>query len=168
MSLKTKKNKMNVMTKECDYTDALENSNIGLRKRTRTPLMAPIPAPVNITKVVDNTLNLEERFKQFRNSIKSIAPSAQFDKIFVEKELEAECVVSGIFGNLAAMQELEDERFKFFLEDGRLIVRYVGEPVKVQTTSKLKLVFILLWVIAFILTGYFMFLNMEKYKQFLK
>ena len=156
------------MAKECDYTDALENSNTGLRKRTRTPLMNQMPTPVNITKVEDTKVNLEERFKQFRNAIKSITPSAQFDKIFVEKDLEAECIVSGIFGNLTAMRELEDERFKFFLEDGRLIVRYVGEPVKAQTTSKLKLLFILIWFVAFILTGYFIFLNTEKYKQFLK
>lgn len=156
---------MHTIPSDEKYTDAIEN-NGQLRKRTRTPVLAPVVThanPLTPTEVYP----LELKFAHFRKSIKEVLPNAQFDKIFVNKDIEAECIVSGVCAGLRGLQSLESECFKFYIEDGRLIIRYIGEPVK--TTSNLsKHLFLFIWIIGLLMTMYFVFTNLERYKRFLE
>lgn len=149
-----------------DYTDAVEN-NGQLRKRTRTPIT---PSSVfTETKITEpaKPSNLSTNFDLFRQNIKKVVPNVQFDKVFVDRDLEAECLVSGICAGLHGLQSMESDRFKFYIEDGRLIIRYIGEPVK-NTSNLNKKVFLFIWLITLVLTAFFVFTNLESYKRFLE
>jgi hypothetical protein len=157
---------MNSPTEE-DYTDALENVGT-LRKRTRTPLLTSVPKPANVTKVEQPPTFLSTTFGDFRALLREQLPTVQFDKIFVDRDYEAECTINGIYGGLESLKQYETERFKFFVEDGRLIIRYIGEPPKKKGLVTTNMMFTILWILAFCLTSYFIYINQEKYMNFLK
>jgi len=147
-----------------EYTEAVENHG-QLRKRTRTPLV-PLAPLLKETKnpelIIQSKLTTD--FEMFRQSIKKASPNVQFDKVFVDRNLEAECLVSGICTGLRSLQSLESDRFNFFIEDGRLIIRYTGEPVP----NSNKKFFMFIWIITLVFTIYFVITNLESYKRFLE
>lgn len=157
---------MNSPTEE-DCTDALENVGT-LRKRTRTPILTSVPKLANVTKVDHSPSFLSTTFGDFRALLREQLPTVQFDKIFVDRDYEAECTINGISGGLESLKQYENERFKFFVEDGRLIIRYIGEPPRKKGLCAINMIFTIVWIMAFCLTSYFIYLNQEKYMNFLK
>ena len=144
-------------TPELEYSGQLRRRN-----RTRTPLVVPPP-------IVEETDEdpLTKKMNDYQIVIREYYPCAQFDKYFTDGK-QAECQVLGFSADIENLMRIQSECFKFFIEDGRLIMRYieVKKKQKINYPFGYYTIFIL-WFLALIGTLIFIYTNFENYKNIL-
>ena len=106
---------------------------------------------------------------EFQRTFLEEIPTCQFQHVFVE-DGEAESVVRGYTGTFERLRELEVDNFRFFLEDGRLIVRYIEKEVQSEVitsppTLSPLIIIGFVWGVALLLTVGFVWVNLERYKN---
>lgn len=110
---------------------------------------------------------LAARLHTFQAMLQEKLPGLSFEMEHVSTN-EAECIVTGITGSIEMLKRLQKQPFLFFVENGRVVIRYVPECDKPQQQhlGLEKTVFVA-WILVFLVTGLFVFFNLENYKNIL-
>lgn len=128
-----------------------ENDN-GLRRRTRSP-----------TPQLFST-DLVRRLHTFQDTLQTKLTGVNFEMEHVGAN-EAECIVTGITGSIEMLKRLQEHPFLFFVENGRVVIRYVPESPESEKTIEKTVIGV--WFVLMVFTGLFIAFNLESYKNIL-
>lgn len=134
-----------------------------LRKRNRTPIISKNTSN-KIEENNDNQDLLKAKFKIYKNKISEIFPCANYDKFHLSDN-NLECQLNGFSVDLKYLISLETEEFKYYIEDGFLVLRYEKFEDKREINKKYYLFFI--WMFFLFSNIIYIYTNFENYKKIL-
>ena len=134
-----------------------------LRKRNRTPNISKISSN-KIEENNDNQELLKAKFNFYKNKISEIFPCANYDKFHLSDN-NLECQLNGFSVDLKYLISLETEEFKYYIEDGFLVLRYI-EKIEDKKLNKKYYLFII-WIIFLFSNIIYIYSNFENYKKIL-
>lgn len=134
-----------------------------LRKRNRTPNISKISSN-KIEENNDNQELLKAKFNFYKNKISEIFPCANYDKFHLSDN-NLECQLNGFSVDLKYLISLETEEFKYYIEDGFLVLRYIEKIEDKKLNKKYYLFFI--WIIFLFSNIIYIYSNFENYKKIL-